>query len=291
MDYKRLRENLIRHGLFICAVSSIVIVFTIVALILNYGYPDFSQWFATGFYASSWNSYIWPFIWGSLYVSLGGTALGLVIGIPCAIYMAEFANIRVRNILKPSLEVLNGFPSIIIGIIGLTLLVDQPELPHQLQGQGTILFAWIILGIMAIPLIASLAEDAIRSVPYELKEASLGLGATRWQTVTNVLVPDAMSGILTATLLAFGSGIGETIAVYYVVGQQTGSAPAFLFNPITRSNTLTVLMYMSKGDQGLVPGNPGTNLVFAIAIIVLIITAAINIIIRRLSSRNKKSGG
>ena len=204
MNFKQFKEKLIKSSLFLAAVSSIIIVFFIIYFMLDWGFSAISGWVMYGFTSGPSNFYAVPFIFNSVYIAVGGTLLGIAIGIPCAIYMAEFADFRWRNIIKPTLEVLNGFPSVVIGLLGFTILVSQIT-SYGLRGFAGVLFAWIILGIMALPLIASVSEDAIRAVPNDLKEASLGLGATQWQTTVQVLIPGAISGILIACFIGICS--------------------------------------------------------------------------------------
>ena len=293
MSYKRLKENLIKYTLLACAISSTVIILYILYFMLSVGNSQIVGWIKYGMWSPGYG-YMQSYVFGSVYIASGGTLLGLVIGLPCAIYMAEFADIKLRNVLKPVLEVLNGFPSVIIGLVGFYLLVTQVSVygfgQFGYSTNGCILFGWLILGIMALPLIASVAEDSIRAVPYELKEASLGLGATKWQTTTRVLIPGAMSGILTSILLAFGSGIGETLALYWVIANRV--PPPLSLSPFAGSNTLTVFMLMNNGETGPVLTNPTTITLFGIAFVLFLITATINLAIRiALSKRGKLGGG
>ena len=292
MSYKRLKENLIKHTLLACAISSTVIILYIVYFMLSVGNSQIIDWIKYGMWSPGYG-YMQGYVFGSVYIALGGTALGVVIGLPCAIYMAEFADMKLRNVLKPVLEVLNGFPSVIIGLVGFYLLVKQYSnygfAQYGYSTNGCILFGWLILGIMALPLIASVAEDSIRAVPYELKEASLGLGATKWQTTTRVLIPGAMSGVLTSILLAFGSGIGETLALYWVIANRV--PPPLSISPFAGSNTLTVFMLMNNGETGPVLTNSTTITLFGIAFTLFLITATINVSIRLMLSKRGKVGG
>ena len=281
MSYKRLKENLIKYILLACAISSTVIILYIVYFMVSVGNTQIVGWIKYGMWSPGYG-YMQSYIFGSVYIALGGTVLGIVVGLPCAIYMAEFAEPRLRNVLKPMLEVLNGFPSVIIGLVGFYLLVRQVSnyglAQYGYSTNGCILFGWLILGIMALPLIASVAEDSIRAVPYELKEASLGLGATKWQTTTKVLIPGAMSGVLTSILLAFGSGIGETLALYWVIANRV--PPPISLSPFAGSNTLTVFMLMNNGEPGPVLTNSTTITLFGIAFVLFLLTATINLAIR-----------
>jgi phosphate transport system permease protein len=223
----------------------------------------------------------------SAYLALGGTLLGVAIGIPCAIYLAEFANLRLRNMIKPTLEVLNGFPSVIIGLLGFTLVCTQLGRFH-IQALYCTLVGWLVLGVMSLPLITSVSEDSIRAVTQELREASLGLGATKWQTTVEVLLPSAASGILTAILLAFANAIGETMAVIMVIGLIT--PPPLNLNPLFQSNSITAII--ANGYEETSVGSPLYLTLFAAGFILFIMTAMTNLAIRAITARrNRLSGG
>ncbi|HVP17222.1 MAG TPA: ABC transporter permease subunit [candidate division Zixibacteria bacterium] len=282
MNSKLLKENFIKAILFLCALSSIAIVFFIVIYMIDLGYPVIINWFAYGFESGVFN--ILPYMFDSLYLALGGTLLGVAIGIPCAIYLAEFADMRLRNMIKPTLEVLNGFPSVIIGVLGFTLLCTQLG-RFGLQAFLCTLVGWIVLGVMSLPLIASVSEDSIRAVPQDLREASLGLGATKWQTTTEVLLPTAISGILASTLLAFGNAIGETMAILAVIGIAT--PPPITLNPLSQSNSITALI--AYGYQETSVGSLRYLTLFAAGFILFVMTALTNLAIRVLMARRNKT--
>jgi len=143
--------------------------------------------------------------------------LAAVIGIPAAIYLAEFSPAWLRNIIKPCVELLVGIPSIVLGFFGLIVIVTY--IRDSFGGYGEcILAGWIILAIMTLPHVISISEDSIRAVPKEYKEGSLALGATQLQTIKKVILPNARSGILAAMVLGMGNAIGETMAVLMVNG-------------------------------------------------------------------------
>ena len=182
------------------------------------------------------------------------------------------------------MEVLNGFPSIIIGLLGFTLICTQLQ-KLGFPAYYCILAGWIVLGVMSLPLIASVSEDSIRAVPQDLKEASLGLGATRWQTMREVLIPSAMSGVLTSILLAFASAIGETMAVLLVIGIRV--PPPITFDPFSQSNSITALI--AYGYQEVQVGSIPYLRLFAAGIVLFIITALTNVAIRALMANRSKT--
>ena len=281
---KLLKEKIVKTILFLCALSSIGIVFFIVFYMIDLGYPIIIDWLAHGFESGVFN--ILPYMFDSLYLALGGTLFGIVIGIPCAVYLAEFAKMRLRNMIKPTLEVLNGFPSVIIGLLGFTLLCTQLS-RFGLQAFYCTLVGWIVLGVMSLPLISSVSEDSLRAVPQDLREASLGLGATKWQTTIDVLLPSAFSGILTSVLLAFANALGETMAVLAVIGIIT--PPSITLNPLLQSNSITALI--AYGYEETSVGSQRYLILFAAGFILFVMTALTNLAIRAVvANRNKEMG-
>ncbi len=250
------------------------------------GLPQLQDWILNGF-GLLWDPYtsglygILSMAFYTLYTATGATVMATAIGIPCAIYLAEYANNKIRNIIKPSLEVLTSMPSILVGLVGVVLIVLTIQKVFNLSGSGIgVMAAWIVLFVLALPLVASIAEDAIRAVPSELKEASLALGATQWQTTLKVSLPGAKSGILTALILALGSSIGETMAVWMVIGggMYPSIAPSltYLFGSVDTIPTLIAANY-KQGEitLDLLPALMGA------AFILFVIVGGLNVILRR----------
>jgi phosphate ABC transporter permease protein PstC len=293
LNGKLLKEKLIKTILFLCAASSIAVIFFIIFSFVQEGYPQLVDWFAHGF-GMVWNSPtgpygITPFIFSTLYVGFGGAFVALAIGLPCAVYLTEFANIRLRNVIKPALEMLTGFPSVVMGVVGYTVVCFTLQRYFRGIGTGTcVLAAWIVLGVMSLPTIASVSEDALRAVPQDLKEASLALGATKWQTTLRVMIPSAASGIMASFLLALGNATGETMAVIWVIGNVL-PAPPITLNPLSQSNVLTALIAnRAQGDSAY--GSPEWNAIFAAAFVLFLITAAMNLMVRAAVARRAKNG-
>jgi len=174
------------------------------------------EWFPTATPAAQFG--LLPLLLGTLWVSLGAILLALPLGIAVAIYMAELASNRVRNLLKPVIELLSGIPSVVYGFFGLIVIVPLIRNIFNLPVGETALAGSIVLAIMALPTIITVAEDAIRTTPRDMKEASLALGATHWQTIYRVVIPYSSSGILAGLILGIGRAIGETMAVLMVTG-------------------------------------------------------------------------
>jgi len=292
LNVKLLKEKLIKTILFLCAASSIAVIFFIVYSFIREGYSQIVDWFGHGF-GMTWNPGpygpygITPFIFSTLYVGFGGAFVALAIGLPCAVYLTEFANTRLRNVIKPALEMLTGFPSVVIGVVGFTVVCFTIQ--RYFGGTGfCVLAAWMVLGVMSLPTIASVSEDALRAVPNDLKEASLALGATKWQTTVKVMLPSAASGIMASFLLALGNATGETMAVIWVIGNVL-PAPPITLNPLSPSNVLTALIAnRAQGDSTY--GSPEWNAIFAAAFVLFLITAAMNIAVRAAVARRGKNG-
>jgi phosphate transport system permease protein len=257
--------------------------------ILSLGFPQIQQWVLNGF-GLNWHSpargVLSPAFY-TLYTGAGSTVIAAAIGIPVAIYLAEYADPKVRNFLKPSLEVLTSLPSILIGLIGIVLVVlaIQDFFGLSVRAIG-VLAAWIVLFVLSLPLIASIAEDAIRAVPHDLKEASLALGATKWQTTLRVSIPVAKSGILAALVLAMGNAIGETMAVWMVIGGGSNpSAPIALDRLFGSVDTIPSLiaLYYKQGESDTTQ----IYSLMAAAVILFVIVGCLNIVIRNTIKEKK----
>jgi phosphate transport system permease protein len=292
MNARKLREEMIRISLFICAAFSIIFVLAILFYTSYIGRPEIISEILNGF------EYIQQ-MFASVDVAFGATIISIAIGLPCAVYMAEFANMRVRNFTKTSLEMLDGFPSIVIGVVGWELL-SNPQSPYSFHvflvslgmvGEGCAFFGWIILTIMSFPIIATISEDALRAVPQDLREASLGIGATRWQTTWEVLIPAAMPNIVASVLLAFAAAMGETVALTWVLG----GASSFIFNPLNPLQQVTSLsmvinqQFAGMEENGAIYEPHVFASAFALFIMIGVVNIAIRIILRRGNPEMRRS--
>lgn len=215
---------------------------------------------------------ILPLILGSLWVTLGATAIALPIGVACAVYLAEVAPLAVREILKPTVEVLAGIPSVVIGFLGLVVLAPYIKDVFGLNTGLTALTGAIMLGFMAMPTIISISEDAIVAVPREYRDAALALGASKWQSIAGVVVPAARSGIIAAVMLGIGRAVGETMTVLMVTGNAAVIPQTFL-QPV-RTMTATIAAEMGE----VVQGSPHYSALFAIGLVLFLITFLINLV-------------
>ncbi|MFZ4706437.1 MAG: phosphate ABC transporter permease subunit PstC [Bacteroidales bacterium] len=226
---------------------------------------------------------IWPMIVGTLMVTFGAILFALPFGMATAIFMSEVADIRLRNILKPVVELLAGIPSVVYGFFGLVVLVPLIQQLFKLDVGETVLAGSIVLGIMALPTIVTVAEDALRTTPRALKEASLALGASQWQTLVRVVIPYAKSGISTAIILGIGRAIGETMAVLMVTGNSSNIPTSFL-QP-TRTIPATIAAELGETPYG----GLHFSALFALAIILFIFTIIINLTVEIIKNRSRRA--
>jgi phosphate ABC transporter permease protein PstC len=286
-----LKEKIIEKIFLTCAVSSIAIIFLIFIAVTYMGSPVISSWIQNGFGLEWGVDYgILRYVLSTLYVGAGATVAASLIGIPCAIFLSEFSDKKIRNLVKPSLEILTGFPSVVMGIIGLILIVGMlSQAFGMVEPAYGILAAWILLGIMSLPHVASISEDSMRAVPQDLREASLALGATQWQTTRKVVVPYAKSGILAAIILGMGNAIGETMAVMFIIGKST-QPPLDLFALLKPTDVIPSLIASTniRGSEGDV----NLSGVFAAGFVLFVIIFGFNMLIRRaMKGSLVKTGG
>ncbi len=289
MNRKEIWERTVTSLLFLCAASSIGIVLLIISNIVIEGAPVFIDWvlngFGTKFIATSGQYGVIRLLATTLYTGIGATVVSAIIGVPAAIYLAEFSNSKIRNIIKPSMEMLVGIPSIVLGFFGLLVIVQF--FINNFGFGESILAAWIVLSIMSLPHVATISEDAIRAVPNDYRYAALALGATKWQTVRHIILGSAKSGILASLLLALGNSIGETMAVFLVIGGR--SNPIVSWDPTLPSNVLTRQITILVNEIGAA-GDRSWNALFGMALILFIITFALNIVMTRvIRGKNKQS--
>jgi len=275
------KEKVIKTVWFLTAFSAILAIFFILLFLLRDSLPIFRQagivqflsgttWYPSG---SPPEYGIFVLIIGTVLVTLGAMVFAVPLSIGCAIYIAELAPLWAKNILKPATELLAGIPSVVYGFFGLIVLTDVIRTTFNVPTGETWLAGSILLGIMALPTIISISEDAISMVPREYKEGSLAIGATRWQTISRVLIPGALSGITAAVILGFGRAIGETMAVMMVTGN-AGIIPDPIWNILSPVRTLTGTLGIEMGEVAV--GSDHYAALFGVAVILLAITLIIN---------------
>jgi len=284
-----MKKNFIEKLLPIFASISCLFLFGIIITLFTEGLPAFkTMGFFEFIFGKSWHPTYEPPEFGILSLilaSMGVTILALSIAIPLslgsAIYISELASPGMKEIFKPIIELLAGIPSVVYGLFGMIFLAPLVQNIFNLPTGLTWFTASIILGIMVVPTITSLAEDAISAVSREMREASFALGATKWETITRVVVPGASSGIITAIILGMGRAIGETMTVLMVAGGAI-MLPKSIFQPV-RPMTATIAAEMGEAPLG----SAHYHALFAIALVLFFMTLVLNLLANQLSSRRK----
>lgn len=237
------------------------------------------EWFPTAQPAAQLG--VMPLILGTLWVSLGAILLALPLGLGAAVYMSEIANKKVRGIMKPLIELLAGIPSVVYGFFGLVIIVPLIQKTFDLPVGETGLAGSIVLGIMALPTIITISEDAMRNTPRAMKEASLALGASKWQTIYKVVIPYSISGITAGAILGIGRAIGETMAVLMVTGN-AAVIPHSILEPV-RTIPATIAAELGEAPNG----GLHYQALFALGCILFLITLFINLTVEFISNRKK----
>jgi phosphate transport system permease protein len=223
-----------------------------------------------------------PLVLGTLLVAVIALLVAVPLGLFAAIYLAEYASMRVRNLVKPMLETIAGVPTIVLGFFGLNFVT-----PHLLKpifgssiGTFNVLSGGLVVGLLITPLIASLSEDALRAVPRGLREGSLAMGATRFEMVRRVVFPAALSGVMASVILALSRAIGETMIVMLA----TGTSPKLTVNPLESAQTMTAFIaQISGGDTP--QGSIQFKALFAVALVLFAITLLLNLVSNRIVAR------
>ena len=278
---RRWGEELIRALLFAAAAVSVLTTVGILVALLAESVPFFQEVGARFFTDDSWAPLfeppsfgVWQLLNGTFLITGIAILVAIPLGLGSAVYLSEYASPRVRRIVKPILEVLVGVPTVVFGYFALTFIT-----PTILQGLGihvsiyNALAAGIVMGIMIVPTIASISEDAMRAVPQGLREGAYGLGSTRRQVATRVVFPAALSGIVAAIVLGISRGVGETMIVLLAAGLQ----PNFGINPTDGFATITTFMG-SAADGDNPAGSIGYQSIFACGLILFVLTLVMNMI-------------
>lgn len=296
-SWLRLRESLIRSTLFLCALFSILTTLAIIFTLLTetiiplpgtkaffqevsvWRFVTDSGWAPTAPEADQRKFGILPLVCGTFLITGIAAVIGLPSGLLIAIYLSEYASPRARQILKPSLELLAGVPTVVYGYFALFFLTPYVLEPviHDLLGFSldhfNALSAGIVVGVMIIPVVSSLSEDVLRSVPKSLREAGYALGATKFDVCLKVIVPAALSGIFASFLLALARAIGETMAVAIAAGQQ----PNLTLNPLRQVQTMTgFIVNLMSGEVSA--GSMAEKSLYAVALLLFITTFMMNVI-------------
>lgn len=301
MDRRRfnLKEFLIERSIFAGGLFSIVLVLLIFFFVFREGLPLFREYSAGRFFlGKDWQPTLeppqgpWfgllPNLWGSVLVTAGAVLIAIPLGIGSAIYIAEVAPQRLKSWLKPIVEILATVPSVAIGFVGAAAMAPFLKNLFGLDGSKTAMAGSVMVAFMAVPTIATIAEDALTAVPRAHRDGSLALGATRWQGIWNILLPAAKPGIVAAVMLGVGRAIGETMIVLMVTGNAALLPEKGLWDSFTHSvRTITA----SIGAEALeVPyGEAHYRALFMMAAVLAVLCFVINFVADLALNRQRRS--
>ena len=280
----QIKEASLATLFFLCAFVAVLGVVLIFAFVAWRAFPIFSEvgfveFISSTDWAPSRGAFgIVPFVVGSFVVTFGALLLGSPLAVLTAVFMSEIAPPKMRAVVRPAVELLAGIPSVVYGFFG--VIIVAPIVAQVTGGAGFgPLTAWIILAIMIVPTISTLSEDALKSIPMGIREASFAMGATQWQTIYKVVLPAAKIGIIDAIILGMGRAIGETMAVLMIVG----NAPQMFAGIAEPISTLTSQIVL---DMGYSTGAHRTAL-FGMAAILFLISMSLVLAVRLLSRLGK----
>ncbi len=285
---RRWRERAIGGALFLCGLISVLTTVGIVVVLVTESVGFFREVpileFLTG---TRWSPLysdqrfgILPLVNGTLLIAAGSSLIALPIGLASAIWLSEYASTRARRIVKPVLEVLAGIPTVVYGYFALTFIT--PLLRHVFPQTGIFnaASAAIVVGIMILPMVSSLSEDALSAVPRALREAAHAVGATKFEVATRVVVPGALSGVIASFILAISRAVGETMAVTLAAG----ATPRMTLNFLESVQTMTA--YIVQVSLGETPhGTLEYRTIFAVGLLLFLITLAMNVLSLRITRR------
>lgn len=276
-------ENAVTIGLIVCAIVTVLTTLGIVLVLSSQSFEFFRRshvsvldfLFGTVLKpdANPPRFGIVPLLWGTFMIAVGSSMIALPIGLLSAIYLSEYAPRRVRAVLKPSLELLAGIPTIVYGYLALQMVTPGlKQLGLEVDSLNA-LSACIVVGVMIIPLVSSLSEDVLSAVPQGLREAAFGLGATKFEVSTRVVLPAGLSGVFASFILAVSRAVGETMAVVLAAGLK----PQLTLNPLTGVETMTTYMVQVINGEASY-GEPKYLSLFAVGLTLFAITLTLNML-------------
>lgn len=292
-NYKnRFSEFIIEKIIFILGVISILILALIFVFLIHSGISLFDSMTIGEFLmGTSWSPRstpqrfgVIPLVLGTLWITAGAILISVPIGIGSAIFISEVAPPKTRTMLKVIIEFLSAIPSVVLGFLGIVVLSNWVRLSFQLSSGFTLMTGSILVAFMSLPTIISVADDAITALPKEYREASLALGATRFETIFHVLVPAASSGIIAGVMLGIGRAVGETMTVMMV----TGNAARIPTSLLQSGRTMTATIASEMGDT--VRQSAHYYSLFAVGVVLLLMTSVINLIADFVLQRARKGG-
>lgn len=281
---KKRTEKLVKIFLFICAFVSVLTTVGIVWVLFSESLPFFDKVSLKEFFlGTQWYPLfepkrygILPLIGGTLMIAIGAAIVALPIGTGSAIYLSEYASSKQRAVLKPFLEILAGIPTVVYGYFALTVITPVIQKIFPSTNIFNAASGAIVVGIMIIPMIASLSDDAMRSVPDSLRNAAFALGGTKLDVSAKVVFPSALSGVVASYVLAISRAIGETMAVTLAAG----ATPKLTINPLESIQTMTAyIVQVSLGDTPA--GSTSYQTVFAVGLTLFLMTFVMNILAQK----------
>lgn len=285
------REKAIQLALTVATWSSVLALAAVFGELLLGALPAFSSISMIDFFTGTvWNPShpiyplygILPLFVGTMMVSFGAALIAIPVGLGCSIWLAELASPRVKAIFKPAIEILAGIPSVIFGFFALVILSEWIAVIFDPVTKLNALNGAIMLAVMMIPIMVTVAEDAMNAVPMSLREASLALGATRWETVRHVVIPASLSGVVAAVVLAFGRAVGETMTVLMA----TGNATALHFDILRSVQTMTAAIAIDFGEVEF--GSEHYHVLFLVGLVLFVMTFLINFLADWVTRRFKE---
>jgi phosphate transport system permease protein len=284
------KEQSIKWFLFVCAALSVFVTLAIVATLLFDAIDFFTQVSPMGFFTgTNWSPKIGqefgvlPLVAGTLAVTVLSALIAIPVGVASAAYLSEYASDRVRSILKPALEVLAGIPTVVYGFFALVYLTPALRAIGLPVSTFNLLSASIMVGVMIIPMVSSLSEDAMSAVPDSLRQGAYGLGATKYEVTTSVVIPAAVSGIFSSFILALSRAIGETMIVVVAAGQTPRLTPS----PYKSAETMTAAM-VELAASDLSGGTAAYKALFAIGLTLFVITFSMNVVSNVVAARYRE---
>nr|WP_255194605.1 phosphate ABC transporter permease subunit PstC [Natronobeatus ordinarius] len=284
-------DSIVRYVFLSCALVTILTTLAIIGVLVA-GSVEFFQHVSIVEYltGTEWSpvirpqSYgVLPLVWGTLVITLGSALIAIPVGTATAIYLSEYADPEIRKVIKPTLEVLAGIPTIVYGFFALSFITPIIQQFFPETGTFNAAAGAIVVGIMIIPMVSSLSEDAMSSVPDDLRNAAYGLGATKFEVSTNVVVPASLSGVIASYILALSRAIGETMAVTLAVGM----TPQITANPLESMQTMTAYM-VQIGISDVSVGSIGYQSLFAVGLTLFAMTLAMNLFSMWIKSRYRE---
>lgn len=285
---KKWVEEVIKATLFLCALISVLTTFAIVYILARESGIFFQDVSAFDFlFGTQWmpllepKSFgVLPLVCGTILIVFGAAIFALPVGLATSIYLSEYASSRIRSILKPILEVLAGIPTIVYGYFALTFITPLLKTVFPETQTFNAASASLVVGIMILPMVASLCDNTLRAVPDTLRHGAYAVGATQYEVTTGVVIPSALSGVMAAFVLAISRSIGETMAVTLAAG----ATPKMTFDPLVSIQTMTAyIVQVSLGDTPA--GGTAYQTIFAVSALLFVITLSMNIASQRLLNR------